>query len=265
MEPRKGLVLLIAAGVGCVGNVDDDSLELRRHRNLQDLATGDFPVPPDMRSPAIVVAASANFSDVSAAVASAAAGGTVQIPAGAGTWSQSLHLDKAITLAGSGSDVTVLTRATGFGAPFIAIGPSTDVPIRVSGIGFENVVRADWGITGGSPAPGDRMGIGVFGTRDGSYSLTKIRIDHCRFHMGQRQVGWYGWSYGLVDHNTFVDGSVDVYVSADDDLSWRRPILPGTANAVFLGSRLVLEGAGCDDLYDLSANLKLRRPDLSDA
>src|SRR5437899_1964625 len=57
---------------------------------------------------AIINASSVSRADVGAAVASAANGDTVIIPAGTGHWTTSLNINKAITLQGSGTNLTII-------------------------------------------------------------------------------------------------------------------------------------------------------------
>jgi len=54
-------------------------------------------------------AASASFSDVSAAISAAPSGDTVLVPAGSATWSDQLVITKGIQLIGAGIGQTVIT------------------------------------------------------------------------------------------------------------------------------------------------------------
>src|SRR3954452_7774025 len=61
---------------------------------------------------ATITAASPSQSDVAAAVASAVAADTVQVPAGTATWSGAVRLSKPITVMGAPNKATRLINAT---------------------------------------------------------------------------------------------------------------------------------------------------------
>ena len=66
------------------------------------------------QSRAAITAASTSQADVQTAINAAAVGETVNIPAGTATWGasgSSLSVNKAITLAGAGQDVTIIDIA----------------------------------------------------------------------------------------------------------------------------------------------------------
>src|SRR2546422_60977 len=173
---------------------------------------------------ATISASSLNIGDVTAAVLAAASGDTVQLPAGSATWISTLIISKPITLMGAGANLTTLIN--GGTSPLVTIALSSDQPIRVTGIFFDNVAN-----TGG-----ERRAIQINGkTSSGSgQALTQVRIDHCKFNKGSRQLSWIGWAYGVADHNTFVNGNIAIYVQGDNTLAWGRPIAAGTVNAVFV-------------------------------
>jgi hypothetical protein len=96
-----------------------------------------------------ITAASPSFADVSAAVAAAGRGDTVNVPAGSATWSSTLTLTKGISLQGAGRDNLTITRS---GAAAIAINPDTtaisnDETIRVDGFTFDGNNSANHHIT----------------------------------------------------------------------------------------------------------------------
>src|SRR4029077_15553280 len=100
---------------------------------------------------ATIKVANTSFQDISNAVAQAKNGDVVAIPAGNASWNSTLKISKSITLIGAGISSTTVTRATEFTGPLVYIGGlSADAPVRVSGIFFDNVVKA---------GSGDRMGI----------------------------------------------------------------------------------------------------------
>lgn len=60
-------------------------------------------------SAATIRAASASYADVSAAVAIASSGTTVEVPAGSATWNSTLKITTGIKLQGAGIDQTIIT------------------------------------------------------------------------------------------------------------------------------------------------------------
>lgn len=164
-------------------------------------------------------AASASYSDVSAAIAASVDGDTVKIPAGSVTWTTTLNLNKAIMLIGAGTSSTIFN---GNGGTMMTISLPADKPVRVSGIHFNNsrTTTVPTLILAGKTYSGS-------GT-----ALTSFRIDHCKFSYGKRAVNPNGWCYGVIDHNTFVNCDIAVGLSGDDNAAWSRPIQPGSANTV---------------------------------
>ena len=167
-------------------------------------------------------AASCSLSDVTTAYNTASAGDTVSIPAGNCSWSSTFTISKSITLMGAGASSTTITN--GGISPIIHVTLSSDVPVRISGIYFDNVTN------NGS----DRYAIQVTGKSDGSFGLTHIRIDHNTFNKGKKQIFIQGWAYGVIDNNTFLNPDVAVMFAGDDDYAWLRPIEAGTVNAMFI-------------------------------
>jgi hypothetical protein len=172
---------------------------------------------------ATINAASCSQADVTAAYTAAAAGDTVAIPAGNCTWTAQLSVTKSITIMGAGASSTKITRGA-LTTPLINIALPLDVPVRISGIYFDQVTNAGK----------DQTAIFVAGKKNGSFSYTKIRIDNNTFNKGRRPIFWYGWSYGVVDHNQFINCDMAVMIIGDSNYAWQRPIAAGTANAVFI-------------------------------
>jgi len=175
---------------------------------------------------AIWNAASVSQSDVSAAIVSAAAGDTVQIPAGTATWSGSVTVNKAITVAGAGTNSTQIS-----GGGFV-LKPGVDKLTRLTGIHF---YQSDW-----SP----QYIVNCVG------NCKQFRIDHCKFSRGFHVLnfnpnggtGATGPAFGVVDHNTFYNPNVAVFVvdveNGDGQTwgsqAWARPLTPGTTNSVVI-------------------------------
>src|SRR6266446_6348618 len=115
-----------------------------------------------------ITAASTSRSDVAAAIASAADGDTVQIPAGNSTWSSTLTITKAITLKGAGTNNTFIR----YNGNILDLSPSNDLPARVSGIYFDLFPFQNGN-------GGDISAIRVDST------ITNPRIGHCYFRGGK--------------------------------------------------------------------------------
>ncbi|MGZ3749287.1 MAG: hypothetical protein ACXVCD_18265, partial [Pseudobdellovibrionaceae bacterium] len=187
---------------------------------------------------ATISAASCSYSDISSAITAAGAGDTVLVPAGNCTWSSSsaLNISKSITLSGAGGSATTITHDSD--AATITISPSSDVPIRITGIYF-NKVSSNNGTKPAIDIRGkDWSGVGV--------ALTKIRIDHNSFNKGDRAVFWHGWAYGVADHNNFVNCNIAIGLEGDGSLAWDRPIVAGTADAVFIEDNTITQNDSVD-------------------
>jgi len=143
-------------------------------------------------------AASPQYGDVSAAVALAQSGDTVQVPAGTATWSSTLNLgSKAITLQGAGSDKTIITNTVG-------------CLIRWNGTG-DTLTR----LTGFTINSSDNMNVIVHMAGP----ATKFRVDNCVMNKGDTAVSTNdfrvqtgtGPVYGVVDHCSFYNFKRPVY------------------------------------------------------
>jgi hypothetical protein len=150
---------------------------------------------------ATIVAASASYAHVAAAIALASANDTVTVPAGSATWASKLTITKGINLIGAGAGSTIITNGyTGaaYNDLLIVYQPSdftTDIDFRISGFTFE--LNA---LCGG----------GIFLNHSDSSSVvpqTKIRIDHNVFHAAvldfSPQAIKNSGMRGVIDNNTF--------------------------------------------------------------
>jgi len=178
-------------------------------------------------------ALSANYTDVSNAVNSANDGDTVMIPSGNVVWNSKLTLSKAINLIGAGSNQTIISN--GIGGTLILVQPTNDLPVRISGIKFDqHNTEAQYVIIIAGLA-------------------TKVRIDHCYFETGDWGIAWnpylpsYGGItgpvYGVIDHNIFHNmkraiqpGDVRMTDRGGNDGStaWSEPIQPGSINNMYV-------------------------------
>src|SRR3984893_12768650 len=149
---------------------------------------------------ATIHAASVSLVDVSAAVASAADGDTVVLPAGTASWAQTLNISKSITLRGANinatDDLTVILDGvvlTGNAAHIIRASISPTQSFRVSGITFRLGSRTTGAGEGGA--------ITVTDSPTQTAPCTSLRIDHCHFdRLNQMGIRITGWFYGVIDH-----------------------------------------------------------------
>jgi hypothetical protein len=215
--------------------------QMRKSRNLPQVPMhlgvvifAIFLIAPHIHA-STIIAASTSRSDVAAAIASAADGDTVQIPAGNSTWSSTLTITKAITLKGAGTNNTFIR----YHGNILDLSPSNDLPARVSGIYFDLFPFQNGN-------GGDISAIRVDST------ITNLRIDHCYFRGGKRTLFFPAKSYGVTDHCTFLDSNLDASPTmAGSDFgntSWREPIQPGTTKTMVIEDcQFVRDDAMTDD------------------
>jgi hypothetical protein len=188
----------------------------------------------------VILAASGSLADVQAAVASAAAGGTVIIPAGTNVWSGTLNLS-GVSLWGMGVSNTVIVDETPPGAnvPLISIATGTSLT-RVTQIQFVHGVTNNPLI--GSP-------ISWYGTIFINGSSPLFRIDHCFFnYLAAKNIHVCQGEWGVVDHCTFAaatNNNVIEIESATDlgDGSWATPANFGGTNALYVEDCYILGGS----------------------
>lgn len=173
----------------------------------------------------ILVAASAGRDDVNDCIVAATTGDTILIPSGTPTWSSGVIISEAITLQGAGSSSTVITSTA---SEAITLAPASDIPIRVTGIGFN---LGAMGL--------NRQAILVVGDNSNNFGLTQIRLDHLAITGGTKAIFLFGWVHSLIDHVTFTNTLEGVLCVGDDDYSWIRSfaggdVQAGTANAMFV-------------------------------
>src|SRR5947209_7990215 len=148
------------------------------------------------------------FHDVSEAVASAAKGDTVIVPAGMASWTKTLVIDKPITLKGqttvnynneTAADETIIlddvARSTTPSAPIIhaivtagdmAVEPTVPL-LHISGLTFRGSVN--------TTKKGRNGAIMLAGT------CPAVRISNCHFdRLHQISVYTFGWIYGVMDN-----------------------------------------------------------------
>ena len=123
-------------------------------RFFKDLLNRSDPQTPEGSKPG-------NLTDVQSAVALANPGDTVAIPSGHFSWNGGRSITKSLILQGAGSNPTFISRTTpmNYTGELVTVQPSSDVPVRVTGISFnassigQNYNRlpcvAVWGPQGG--------------------------------------------------------------------------------------------------------------------
>lgn len=168
---------------------------------------------------ATIVADSASYAHVAAAVAAASAGDTVTIPAGSATWASTLTYSKAIHLQGNGIGSTVISHA--------------GIAIQVTG-----AEGAQWTISG----------IEFTSTGLNSCILSKgnchnFRIHHCEFNntdaSGIQELISVGdendvdQQYGVIDNCALDNGRIVVRHGLGDK-SWKENSAFGSADAVYI-------------------------------
>ncbi|HEX7655054.1 MAG TPA: hypothetical protein VF607_16210 [Verrucomicrobiae bacterium] len=187
---------------------------------------------------AVINAASGAYADVTNAVAHATFGDTVQLPAGTWTWTNSEMTFSGITIAGMGTNATILidnlpgpsaaNNWRQFNRFMIAV-PVTNALTRITGITFQD---------GGNPLH-DFKGKIEFDGR--ASTALKWRIDHCQFvKLNGDNLYVHGNANGLVDHCTFIlqGTAINHYgISMSDsygDVPYATPPGFGTANALYV-------------------------------
>ncbi len=146
---------------------------------------------------AVINAASGTEAAVTAAIAQASPGDTVQIPAGTWTWTSGKIDFSGITLAGAGTNATFivdnLPNAWGNFGGFLSATPKTNVVTRLTGITFMDT------------GAGIQSYKGKVLIDNRAYNaIAPWRIDHCLFlNLNGNNIFPYG-NGGLIDHCTFL-------------------------------------------------------------
>ena len=173
---------------------------------------------------ATIRAAGVAYEDVRVAVAAAASGDTVVVPAGSATWLSTLKITKRIWLVGAGVGQTIITSGVASRDCIISYAPSDAAStsfFRLSGFTLDsnNTSRL------------------VEIVRTSTLAATYVRIDHNRFVGALTSfpavLMIQGMVYGVVDNNTFDNQAhIDNYglsATAWKNLTYR----PGTADNLY--------------------------------
>lgn len=172
--------------------------------------------------------------EVQAAIRSARNGDTIRIPAGNCTWTPSNSIDtpavwiqnKELYLigAGCGPNGTVITAPAGYtGYNQVQLIVASATPFRISGFRWSGVANPNSGV------------IKVTGGKN-------FRIDNCYFeYLGGRQLIFYGYCTGVLDHDTLIGvnpaGTVTaggIEITGDNDAAWQRPYILGSPERIFI-------------------------------
>ena len=231
-RPSKQALLLMALCTplawGCSGGVSSES-------NVTDVT------PPACTGSSPTWTSTPDFPSVETCLSNASNGDTIKVAAGSATWSSTLTINKAIILQGAGITSGATLTSISITGKGVSISLASDGPVRVTGIAFSRSTA------GSTDSMVDLFGKNFLGN---GVAMTQIRIDHCKFTNGGRQIFVHGWAYGVIDHNEFVNGNVSVGLSGDNNFAWARPIVAGTADAMFVedntftmnDSRLLING-----------------------
>ena len=171
-----------------------------------------------------VTAANCSSSALQTLITAASPQDTICVPADNCTWTATVIVNKPVTIQTTGA---VISGGLADGL-FKIDAFSSEYLTRITGFKFY--------ITGGWSYPGITVLNG---------SNHKIRVDHCTFNEGDTQVWWQSL-YGLVDHNTFINGSFAMQFTAgtraNQDASWDN-MSAGTANALIVEDNTILDTA----------------------
>lgn len=156
----------------------------------------EFTVGGTVYTPSVgtITADSCSNADIQAAIDAAGDGYTVNVPAGAVTWTGNVTIPstKGIKLIGAGIGETNINQGGVYGLS--AITRSTNSPIRISGFSFTNCSSA---------ADGASLVIG-----DYTIGATDWRVDNCSWGgttVQAPKIGVRGYTFGVFDNCTFTD------------------------------------------------------------
>lgn len=211
-----------------------------------------------------VNAASCSSSDVQAAINSASAGDTVNVPSGSCTWTTKVSIaNKGITLQGqttcSGTPASSCVDNTNISANL------ADNALEVTGASATNFVT----ITGFSFTATQGYGHGTVQVDSGTMFDVAFRIHHMHFIApgsgGGGTIVAITNSYGLIDHVLFDETGSDTYHMIDffgdwisgGFQSWNQATAFGTNQAVYVEDSTVNNSNQGDDTMDGYAGARI--------
>lgn len=177
---------------------------------------------------ALITAATCEYADVAAAVASASAGDLVSVPAGSAGWDQTLVLTRGIILKGAGADLTRITSQITPANPgntfdqgnyllaYRPASPGLNEPLRISGFTFDMNQRS----------------AGLMLANPSSAPLTRVRVDHNTFQNASMAGGSArtllvnGTIFGVIDNNLFRRNTLPITCYGADEEAWASLSFP---------------------------------------
>ena len=193
---------------------------------------------------------SVSLSDVAAAIASAADGDIVTIPAGTATWTRPLRVRKGITIQGAGVGSTVIKDNVQSGA-LIGVDLVAGKLTRLTGIEFQ-----DGGRVNTANAPG-----GILHVDGSNTNGSTFRWDHCKWN-NLNGNGVFDTVIGVIDHNTFVQDRIQTGIYIYDsnwngrsygDGSWADGTHFGTDRFLFIEDNTFTSSSGIRVVTDAHA------------
>ncbi|MGZ3805960.1 MAG: hypothetical protein ACXVB4_17220 [Pseudobdellovibrionaceae bacterium] len=182
------------------------------------------------------IAKSCSYDDVKATVDAAAAGETVQIPAGTCVWTTTLAVAKGIKILGAGIGSTIIQDKVPKGGPTCSGGGGI---FEFTVNSPENFRVSNLTIAGGDPVP-QQCGIGSINL----YGTSKVfRVDHLEFTgLQQTAIAAHGNLTGVIDHARFSGPHmIGIFVdhqnwlgAENGDGSWADDLHLGTEQAVYI-------------------------------
>ena len=183
---------------------------------------------------ATIYANTPSYSDVSSAILSATSGDIVVVPPGAAVWTSALKITKGLTLQGAGVGNTVIagdaTPSFDYTSAVIInyapTNPSLNEPFRVTGFTFDG----NWKV-------------GCISFIRASYTnstyITNVRVDHNYFQncgntsFPARALLVDGLTFGVIDHNTFLNNQKTADFEISDAFGWAVPPTVGGPNYMY--------------------------------
>lgn len=185
--------------------------------------------------------ASVAYDDVIACIENATSGDTINVPAGASTWTSTVTIpvNKPINLVGAGSDINGTIITISGGGKISALSPN----YSISYFRFLNE-RGDSNPTIDAKNIGWRIHHNYFGHVTPGYSTRGNTAFIVPTGANDGVIGRH--PDGLIDSNTFADGRIVVYGESSSELMaqnalWLEDSSIGTKNAVYIENNIFSE------------------------
>ena len=206
---------------------------------------------------ATITAASVAYNDVIAALALAATGDTVQIPAGSNRWASGTNwvAPASVTLKGAGTsetgggDQTVIVDDYSSGSPLLDIDLNASGVFRLTGITFQS----------GTGSTKDNGTISLTGPTSGS---TQVRVDHCHLRAtsaaNYQMMAFWSGIFGVMDRCIlnftdtralyFYNGRRGGTADTVGNYEWSQPTDIGGATHFYIEDNIIL-GTNSGSVY----------------